>query len=68
MRTNYQVVAKQITQNKQPCGYITVNVYDYGYKTELHLFTIPGGLFTKYFDSKEKALSYMDKLYKEYNY
>ena len=64
---NYQICAKQIIQNRQPCGYITLCHYDYGYKVEMHLFTIPGGLYTKYFQIKDQAIAYMDKLYNEYN-
>ena len=65
---NYQVYAKQIKQNNQVCGYITLCKYDYGFVVQLHFFMIPGYIEKQCFPTKEKAERFFNKLFDEYNY
>ena len=68
MIRNYEVYSKQITQRKQVVGYVTLYHYDYGYVVKLHFLEIPGYLENKTFPTRQKAETFLNKLYNEYNY
>lgn len=59
---------KQVKQQGKVIGYIELRHYDYGYRVTLYLFGKAGYPVDKYLPTREKAESFFDKVFNEYNF
>jgi hypothetical protein len=62
------IKCEQINQDGKPCGYITIRLYEYGYKVSLYFFNIRCSIADKVFSTLKQAEQWYNELYNKYNY